>query len=675
MKITAYPLHDRAATLAPAPEGRGWNFLCPAAFEAVWNGGPGAEDVEIRYDEASLGPAGFVQSQQGGGRLTFHPGYQCQTERDIALWVRGPAQAPKDGLHPLESTLDTSVLPGTVLIDWQFLRPGQTVRFAAGEPFCTILPYPKAGENGVTVDVMPRAGDGVLAAYEAALERLAESQAGVATPPRRGRWATQLTAAHQPPVPPVSCLCPTRGRVELLEEAIHSFLEQDYPGPKELIVVNDVAGQTLVYDHPEVQIVNLPCRFHSLAEAYKAAAGLAAYDLLFLWPDDAISLPHRLSFSVAHFGGREALFKADKTWLWNAGELSGPEPEAPHGGGCWRRDGFVRRRGYPHAEEEYESALEAQCEAEEPGAVRVHPTATDDIYFIRRVETPEIQAMPEIPEGPIRLRPRWRTDYQALVAARLPLPRSPEDQGWHSAKMIEEEWSFGHAEHEAIVDIVLCVWGRIDSLPWSLSCLEFQREKRFRLLIWNNNVERRRAVEEKVGEFKPKFPVRIFHSDKNYGSFGRFLLIKANGVRMDQPVITIDDDQALCPEFVSALLERFDPDRLVGSWAWRFKPGGSYWDRERCQEGAEAHYIGAGGLIFDPKICAIDAFHGEIPERFYLVDDVWMSFYASRVLGHKLIAAPELWREVRDGKNQYPALYNTKIEFLNWLRSEKGWQV
>ena len=196
------------------------------------------------------------------------------------------------------------------------------------------------------------------------------------------------------------------------------------------------------------------------------------------------------------------------------------------------------------------------------------------------------------------------------------------------------------------MDIVLCVMWRIDSLPWSLSCLESQRDKRFRLAIWNNNVERRRAVEERVGEFKPKFPVRIFHSDKNYGSFGRFLLIKANGVRMDQPVITIDDDQVLYPEFVSALLERFDPDRLVGAWAWRFKSGGSYWDRVRCQEGGEAHYIGTGGLIFDPKISATDAFHGELPERFSRVEDLWLSFYASRVLGHKLIAAPELVRGV-----------------------------
>ena len=41
--------------------------------------------------------------------------------------------------------------------------------------------------------------------------------------------------------PAVSCICPTYGRPELLEEAIYCFLLQDYPGPKELIVLNDYA--------------------------------------------------------------------------------------------------------------------------------------------------------------------------------------------------------------------------------------------------------------------------------------------------------------------------------------------------------------------------------------------------------------------------------------------------
>ena len=42
-------------------------------------------------------------------------------------------------------------------------------------------------------------------------------------------------------LPGVSCICLTYGRVALLEEAIFSFLQQDYAGVKELIVLNDLA--------------------------------------------------------------------------------------------------------------------------------------------------------------------------------------------------------------------------------------------------------------------------------------------------------------------------------------------------------------------------------------------------------------------------------------------------
>ena len=108
MKITAYPLCATAATLQPSSMGKGWNFLCPCAFEATWLGGPSAEGITIRLAASSPGQQDFVQSREGDGLLTFYPGYQCKTEAEHALWVRGPVNAAKDGLVPLESVTVTS---------------------------------------------------------------------------------------------------------------------------------------------------------------------------------------------------------------------------------------------------------------------------------------------------------------------------------------------------------------------------------------------------------------------------------------------------------------------------------------------------------------------------------------------------------------------------------------
>lgn len=177
-KITAYPLVDPAVPLQPAAEQwsqlgpkstpnlnyansdraevarPGWQLRCPVAFTATWNGGPKAEDIDIRWEGAEADQPAFVQSHLGQGRLTFYPGYQFKTEAEHLLWVRGPINAPKDGLYPLESLVDASLLPGAIAVHWQFTRPHQTVYFAAGEPFATLLLYAQTGLKNMRVEMI-----------------------------------------------------------------------------------------------------------------------------------------------------------------------------------------------------------------------------------------------------------------------------------------------------------------------------------------------------------------------------------------------------------------------------------------------------------------------------------------------------------------------------------------
>ena len=47
----------------------------------------------------------------------------------------------------------------------------------------------------------------------------------------------------------------------------------------------------LDFDHPEVQVVNLPRRFRTVGEKMNAAVALASHDLLFVWDDDDLFLP------------------------------------------------------------------------------------------------------------------------------------------------------------------------------------------------------------------------------------------------------------------------------------------------------------------------------------------------------------------------------------------------
>lgn len=112
----------------------------------------------------------FVVSEHGHGVLTFHPGHQIKTPATFSLWLGAPTGTPKDGIAPLERLLDTAQFPCTVVVHWQLTRPGQTIRFAAGEPYARLRLHPRHAALQITRD---EHADPV--AHEQELVRLANS--------------------------------------------------------------------------------------------------------------------------------------------------------------------------------------------------------------------------------------------------------------------------------------------------------------------------------------------------------------------------------------------------------------------------------------------------------------------------------------------------------------------
>ena len=245
--------------------------------------------------------------------------------------------------------------------------------------------------------------------------------------------------------PPVSCFCLTYGRPRVLEEAVHSFLQQDYAGPKEMIVLNDYADQILDFDHPEVHVINVPRRFRTLGEKLNAAVALASHDLLFVWDDDDIYLPHRLSFSVANFEPQKGFFKVKTGWYWNDHVLSGPGRSLFHPASCWSRHLFDAVRGYPADGSCCDQLFEQQLASGFPGSIQPRIATLEEIYYIYRwagtgsyhvsgwggrvgqnTGYAEVAAFVErrasageIPRGHVALQPCWRADYQRLVSIQI----------------------------------------------------------------------------------------------------------------------------------------------------------------------------------------------------------------------------------------------------------------
>jgi hypothetical protein len=253
--------------------------------------------------------------------------------------------------------------------------------------------------------------------------------------------------------PAVSCICLTYGRPEVLEEAIYSFLCQDYPGRKELVVLNDYEEQHLTCDHPDVQVFNIPKRFRTVGEKMNAAVALAAHDLLFVWDDDDIYLPHRLRFSVARFEPHKGFFKPDKAWVWNHGEVSGPATNLFHVGSCWSRALFDAVRGYSAEGTGYDLVFERRLQQHFPNSITPYAIEPHDIYYLYRwagtgsyhmsgfgsyqaghnVGHQDVEAFVHqrasqghIRRGHVPLQPHWQADYRQLVAQTLQAMAPPQ---------------------------------------------------------------------------------------------------------------------------------------------------------------------------------------------------------------------------------------------------------
>lgn len=117
----------------------------------------------------------------------------------------------------------------------------------------------------------------------------------------------------------ISCLCVTAGRTSMLEEAIESFHRQDYEGEKELVVVNNHPDQTLVYDHPQVVVVNVPRKIATLGDARNFMASIARGDVLALWDDDDIHLPWKLRVAQAYLSDGVDYYRPYGCWWWEKG--------------------------------------------------------------------------------------------------------------------------------------------------------------------------------------------------------------------------------------------------------------------------------------------------------------------------------------------------------------------
>lgn len=231
--------------------------------------------------------------------------------------------------------------------------------------------------------------------------------------------------------PKVSAFCCTYGRPHLLNEAVYSFLAQDYQGDKELIILNDHQKQRIVFNHPQVKVFNSNDRFDNLAYKHNVAVSLCSGELITPWDDDDIRLSWSLRVQVRNM--RNGVSKTESAWVDD-------DPENPslclgqfHGTHMFTKDRFISCNGYQlDGDTTYDMRLMAYLNnyAGERSPEELNPEGP--FYLMRKlsidtyhcteigIKNPRLlsrvdEKVGEVEEGDVVLLPQWSRDWEGIV--------------------------------------------------------------------------------------------------------------------------------------------------------------------------------------------------------------------------------------------------------------------
>lgn len=113
--------------------------------------------------------------------------------------------------------------------------------------------------------------------------------------------------------PPISCFTSTFGRIACLNELVRCFLDQNYPGEKELVILNDYEHQTICYDHEQIKIFNVKDRIKPLGKKFNTNIALCKHDIIAVFEDDDLFLPNHLTYAIENM--KNGIFHSCRAWV------------------------------------------------------------------------------------------------------------------------------------------------------------------------------------------------------------------------------------------------------------------------------------------------------------------------------------------------------------------------
>jgi hypothetical protein len=215
----------------------------------------------------------------------------------------------------------------------------------------------------------------------------------------------------------------------------------------------------------------------------------------------------------------------------------------------------------------------------------------------------------------------------------------------------------------------MCLWNRPGRVIDVLKQLDRQDcADGVDLYLWNNNRKDHSTYLRLLRTFTGFGNLRsisIVRSPFNLGSIARFYWARKLAMTDHVgPLVVIDDDEDLTDDFISTCVKTYSPTTVYGFWAWVTRK--TYWDRTPAEVGGNVDHVGPGGMVCNIEIFKDPEFFTEMPLHFWLLDDVWFSYFAKKS-GQKLAKLPVDIRFVLPETNQHHTQGPMKDEFYRFL--------
>jgi hypothetical protein len=129
-----------------------------------------------------------------------------------------------------------------------------------------------------------------------------------------------------------------------------------------------------------------------------------------------------------------------------------------------------------------------------------------------------------------------------------------------------------------------------------------------------------------------------------------------------EKIIFIDDDEIFPESFIQDCYNQYDENAVKSFWSHRIEA--IYRKKIKLENDEIGNYVGPGGLVCSAKVF-LDEDLFMCPEEFWIVDDLWLSYYLLKFTEYKIKTLKTDITFILDRKATFMTLGNLKQEFAD----------